>query len=198
MSKVTWKGGTLLAPVPAVMVSCGSMEESNILTIAWTGIVNSIPPKTYVSIRPERFSHKIIKESGTFIINLTTAELVRATDLCGVKSGRETDKFEQLSLTKEKAPNLDCPMIGESPINLECQVTDIVSLGSHDMFLADILTVNVEETYLDENGKLYLDRAGLLTYAHGEYFELGKKLGSFGYTVRKKKKKTAKVGKKKK
>lgn len=192
MSKAQWRGATLLAPVPAVMVSCGTMEASNILTIAWTGIINSNPPKTYISIRPERHSYEIIKASGEFVINLTTSPLVRATDFCGVRSGRDFDKFEKMALTKEPAVHLNCPMIGESPVNLECRVTEIVPLGSHDMFLADILTVNVDEQYLDESGKLHLDRAQLISYAHGEYFELGKKLGSFGYTVRKKKKKTGK------
>lgn len=192
MSKAQWRGATLLAPVPAVMVSCGTMEASNILTIAWTGIINSNPPKTYISIRPERHSHEIIKASGEFVINLTTSPLVRATDFCGVRSGRDFDKFDKMALTKEPAVHLNCPMIGESPVNLECRVTEIVPLGSHDMFLADILTVNVDEQYLDESGKLHLDRAQLISYAHGEYFELGKKLGSFGYTVRKKKKKTEK------
>lgn len=192
MSKAQWRGATLLAPVPAVMVSCGTMEASNILTIAWTGIINSNPPKTYISIRPERHSYEIIKASGEFVINLTTSPLVRATDFCGVRSGRDFDKFEKMALTKEPAVHLNCPMIGESPVNLECRVTEIVPLGSHDMFLADILTVNVDEQYLDESGKLHLDRAQLISYAHGEYFELGKKLGSFGYTVRKKKKKNGK------
>lgn len=192
MSKAQWRGATLLAPVPAVMVSCGTMEASNILTIAWTGIINSNPPKTYISIRPERHSYEIIKASGEFVINLTTSPLVRATDFCGVRSGRDFDKFEKMALTKEPSVHLNCPMIGESPVNLECRVTEIVPLGSHDMFLADILTVNVDEQYLDESGKLHLDRAQLISYAHGEYFELGKKLGSFGYTVRKKKKKTGK------
>lgn len=197
MSKAQWRGATLLAPVPAVMVSCGTMEESNILTIAWTGIINSNPPKTYISIRPERYSYKVIKETGEFVINLTTSSLVRATDFCGVRSGRDFDKFEKMALTKESAAHLNCPMIKESPVNLECRVREIIPLGSHDMFLADILAVNVDEQYLDERGKLHLDKAQLISYAHGEYFELGKKLGSFGYTVRKKKKKTRKKNVKK-
>ncbi|MCB6568044.1 flavin reductase family protein [Eubacterium limosum] len=197
MSKAQWRGATLLAPVPAVMVSCGTMEESNILTIAWTGIINSNPPKTYISIRPERYSYKVIKETGEFVINLTTSSLVRATDFCGVRSGRDFDKFEKMALTKESAAHLNCPMIEESPVNLECRVTEIIPLGSHDMFLADILAVNVDEQYLDERGKLHLDKAQLISYAHGEYFELGKKLGSFGYTVRKKKKKIRKKNVKK-
>lgn len=197
MSKAQWQGATLLAPVPAVMVSCGTIEESNILTIAWTGIINSNPPKTYISIRPERYSYKVIKETGEFVINLTTSSLVRATDFCGVRSGRDFDKFEKMALTKESAVHLNCPMIEESPVNLECRVTEIIPLGSHDMFLADILAVNVDEQYLDERGKLHLDKAQLISYAHGEYFELGKKLGSFGYTVRKKKKKARKKNVKK-
>ena len=202
MSKAQWRGATLLAPVPAVMVSCGSMEESNILTIAWTGIINSNPPKTYISIRPERYSYKtslynIIKKTGEFVINLTTSPLVKATDFCGVRSGRDFDKFEKMALTKEPAVQLGCPMIEESPVSLECRVTEIIPLGSHDMFLADILAVNVDEQYLDERGKLHLDKAQLISYAHGEYFELGKKLGSFGYTVRKKKKRARKKNVKK-
>ncbi|MDR4073725.1 MAG: flavin reductase family protein, partial [Eubacterium sp.] len=187
MSKAQWRGATLLAPVPAVMVSCGTMAESNILTIAWTGIINSNPPKTYISIRPERHSYEVIKETGEFVINLTTVSLVRATDFCGVRSGRDFDKFEKMALTKESAAHLNCPMIEESPVNLECRVREIIPLGSHDMFLADILAVNVDEQYLDERGKLHLDKAQLISYAHGEYFELGKKRGGFGCGVRRKK-----------
>ncbi|MEF9918956.1 MAG: flavin reductase family protein [Eubacterium sp.] len=189
MTKQQWKGGTLLAPVPAVMVSCGSMEASNIITIAWTGIINSVPPKTYIAVRPERYSYGIICENKEFVINLTTADLTPVADFCGVRSGENLDKFEMMNLTKEMASQVGCPMIAESPVNLECRVYDRIPLGSHDMFLADILAVNVDDRYLDDKGKLHLDKANLITYSHGEYFELGKKLGSFGYTVRKKKKK---------
>ena len=186
MSKVTWKPGTLLAPVPAVMVSCGTMEKPNIITVAWTGIVNSDPAMSYVSVRKERFSHELILKSGEFVINLTTSALARATDLCGVKSGRNTDKFTLAKLTPEPASLLSCPMIAQSPLSLECKVTQVLPLGSHDMFLAEIVAVNVDESLLDEKGKLHLSRCGLLSYAHGEYFSLGRRLGGFGYSVRKK------------
>ncbi len=186
MSKIAWKGGTLLAPVPAVMVSCGTMEKSNIFTVAWTGIINSTPPKTYISVRPSRHSYGMIKESGEFVINLTTQALVRATDSCGVLTGAKVDKFSKFKLTKEKGQEVAVPLIGESPLCLECRVTDIVPLGTHDMFIADIVAVDIEEELVDEDGKLHLDKAKLAAYAHGEYFALGKKLGSFGYSVRKK------------
>lgn len=186
MSKLVWKGGTLLSPVPAVMVSCGNMEKSNILTIAWTGIINSDPPKTYISVRPSRHSYEMIKQSGEFVINLTTAAIARATDSCGVLTGAKVDKFEKFKLTKEKASAVSAPLIAESPVSIECRVTDVLSLGSHDMFLADIVAVDIEESLVDENGKLHLDKAGLMAYSHGEYFALGKKIGSFGYSVKKK------------
>ncbi len=186
MSKVVWKPGTLLSPLPAVLVSCGTMEKPNVLTIAWTGIVNSDPAMTYISVRKERFSHSLIEQSGEFVINLTTAALIRATDLCGVKSGRDTDKFALARLTPEPASVLSCPMIAESPLSLECRVTQVLPLGSHDMFLAKIEAVDVEESLLDEKGKLHLSRCGLLAYSHGEYFAQGRRLGSFGCSVRKK------------
>lgn len=189
MSKVNWKGGALLAPLPPALVTCGSLEKPNILTIGWTGILNTIPPKTYISVRPSRYSYDIIKKSGEFVINLTTADLVRAADYCGVKSGANTDKLKDMKLDVENAVNISAPLLVQSPVNIECKVTDIISLGSHDMFMADILSVNVDETLLNENGKLCLDRCRLVAYSHGEYFELGKKLGTFGYSVRKKKKK---------
>lgn len=186
MSKIVWKPGTLLSPLPAVLVSCGTMEKPNVLTIAWTGIVNSDPAMTYISVRKERFSHSMIEQSGEFVINLTTAALIRATDLCGVKSGRDTDKFALAGLTPEPASALSCPMIAESPLSLECRVTQILPLGSHHMFLAKIEAVDVDETLLDEKGKLHLSRCGLLSYSHGEYFAQGRRLGSFGCSVRKK------------
>ena len=160
MSKVTWKPGTLLAPVPAVMVSCGTMEKPNIITVAWTGIVNSDPAMTYVSVRKERFSHELILKSGEFVINLTTSALARATDLCGVKSGRNTDKFTLAKLTPEPASLLSCPMIAQSPLSLECKVTQVLPLGSHDMFLAEIVAVNVDESLLDERGSCTFPGAG--------------------------------------
>ena len=188
IEKVKWPAGTLIAPVPAVLVSCGDMEKSNIFTVAWTGIINSTPAKTYISVRKERFSYEIIKNSGEFVLNLTTRDLVKATDFCGVRSGKNIDKFKEMKLTRSKANEVKCPLVGESPISIECRVTDIVPLGTHDMFLADIVAVNVDEKLIDKNGKLHLDKANLIAYSHGEYFELGKKLGKFGYSVQKKKK----------
>jgi flavin reductase (DIM6/NTAB) family NADH-FMN oxidoreductase RutF len=190
MEKVKWKGSALLAPVPPALVSCGTMEKPNIITVAWTGIINSSPPKTYVSIRQSRLSHEIIKSTKEFVINLTTAELVRAADYCGVKSGRDTDKFKDCSLSAQQSSEVSAPMIGESPLSLECRVTDIIPLGSHDMFLADIIAVNVSAELIDREGKLHLEKCGLAAFAHGDYFKLGKKIGSFGFSVRKKKKGT--------
>ena len=185
MSKVKWKGGALLSPVPPAMVSCSDGEQDNIITIAWTGIVNTIPPKTYISVRPSRHSYKMIKESGVFAINLTTKDLVRSADWCGVYTGAKVDKFKKCGLTKESASEISCPLIAESPLSLECRVTDIIPLGSHDMFLADIVAVDVDESLIDERGKLRLDRAGIIAYAHGDYFELGKRIGNFGFSVKK-------------
>ena len=188
MSKITWKGGALIAPLPVVLVSSGTIEKPNVMTAAWTRIINTIPAKTYVSIRPERYSHEIISKTKEFVINLTTSDLVFATDWCGVKSGKQINKFEKMKLTPEKVTKINAPSVGESPVNLECKVTDIVKLGSHDMFIADIVAVNVDEKLVDKNGKLHLDKANLIAYSHGEYFELGKKLGKFGYSVQKKRK----------
>ena len=186
-TKIKWKGGTLLAPLPAVMVSCGTMEKPNIITIGWTGIINSDPAKTYVSIRPSRYSYDIIKETKKFVINLTTEDLARATDYCGVRSGRDEDKFAKCKLTAVPGHELDdTPVIAESPISLECRVTDIVPLGTHDMFVADIVAVDVSPELVDEKGALHLERAKLIAYSHGDYFALGRKLGDFGYSVRKK------------
>ncbi len=188
MSKVKWKGGALIAPLPPVMVSCGNMEKSNILTVAWTGIINTIPPKTYISVRPSRYSYNIIKESGEFVLNLTPSRLIKSADYCGIFTGAKVDKFAKCNLTKEAASEVACPLIGESPLSLECMVTEIIPLGTHDMFLADIVAVDVDEGLLDKNGKLDLSRAGLAAFAHGEYFELGKKIGQFGFSAVKKKK----------
>ena len=198
MAKLQWKPGTLLAPAPPALISCGTMEEHNVLTAAWTGIVNSEPPMTYVSIRPQRHSHGIIKESGEFVINLPTEAIVKATDLCGVKSGRDVDKFALAGLTAEPSNLVAAPGIAECPISLECKVREITSLGSHDMFLADIVAVDVDPKYVDEKGALHMEKAGLLAYAHGAYFGLGKQLGTFGFSVRKKPlKKSRKPAKKK-
>jgi flavin reductase (DIM6/NTAB) family NADH-FMN oxidoreductase RutF len=191
MAKVRWKGGALLAPVPPALVTCAHNGRENVFTVAWTGIVNTHPPKTYIAVRPSRFSYELIKESGEFAINLTTRDLVRAADWCGVHTGAKVDKFERCRLTREEASDVSCPILSESPLALECRVCDVISLGTHDMFLADIVAVDVDESLLDKDGKLHLDRAGLAAYAHGDYFELGKKLGSFGFSVAKKKKHNA-------
>lgn len=188
MAKVKWKGGTLLAPVPPALVSVGDGEVDNLITVAWTGIICSDPPKTYISVRPERYSYDIIKRTGEFIINLPSSHIIRSIDFCGVRSGRELDKFEHCRLTREKASVVNCPAVAESPVSLECKVTEVVPLGSHDMFMADIVGVNVDERYIDEKGKLRIEQCSLATYAHGSYFALGKKIGSFGYSVKKKKK----------
>lgn len=187
MAKQKWKGSTLLAPVPSVLVSCGTNENSNIITIGWTGIVCSHPPKLYISVREERFSYNILKESGEFCVNIPTVEMVKAVDYCGVKSGRDCDKFADCKLTKQDSFEVSCPSIEECPIVLECKVCDVIPLGSHDMFIADIVAVSVDEDLVDEKGRLMLEKANLIAYAHGDYFALGKKIGDFGYAVRKKK-----------
>ncbi len=198
MAKIKWKGGALVAPVPPAMVTCGNDAEgsANIITIAWTGIVNTVPPKTYISVRPSRHSYNLIKESGEFAINLTPASLVKKADFCGIYTGAKVDKFAKCELTKEEASEISCPLIAESPLSLECKVTDIIPLGSHHMFLADIVAVDVEESLMDASGKLRLDKAGLAAFAHGEYFSLGAKLGDFGFSVKKKKKKHSPAQKK--
>lgn len=187
MAKVSWPPATLLAPVPAVLVTSGSVEKPNACTVAWTGIINSEPPMTYISLRPSRHSHKIISETGEFVINLTTGSLAKATDACGVYTGAKMNKLKAYSLTAEKATKVSAPTIKESPLSLECRVTEVKSLGSHDMFLATIEAVDVDEGLIDENGKLDLRRCNLIAYSHGDYLQLGKKVGSFGYAVRKKK-----------
>ena len=191
MAKQKWKGGALLAPVPPAMVTCGNDADgtSNIITVAWTGIINTIPPKTYVSIRPSRHSYSLIRESGEFAINLPSPDLVRAADFCGIYTGAKVNKFEKCSLHKEVASEVSCPLIEESPLSLECRVTDVIELGSHHMFLADIVAVDVDEKLLNADGKLCLDKGKLAAFAHGEYFALGEKLGYFGFSVKKKKKK---------
>ena len=188
MSKQIWKSGNMLYPVPAVMVSCQRPgEKPNMVTIAWAGTVCSDPAMVSISIRPERHSYDIIKETGEFVINLTTKELTYATDYCGVKSGRDVDKFAQMHLTPTVSQTVKAPGIAESPVNIECKVKDIITLGSHDMFLAEVTAVVVDESLLDETGKFHLNDAGLVAYSHGEYFELGEKIGKFGYSVKKKK-----------
>ncbi len=189
MSKTTWKPGTMVYPVPAVMVSCGSEKEKyNIITIAWTGTICSDPPMAYISVRKERYSYDIIKESGEFVINLTTESLAFATDYCGVKSGRDVNKFEFLELTPIPAEKIKAPMIKESPINIECKVKQIIELGSHDMFIAEVLAVHADESFMDDQGKFRLDQAQPICYSHGEYYGLKDSLGKFGYSIMKKKK----------
>ena len=186
MSKVTWKAGTLLAPVPPALISCSDGERDNLITIAWTGILNSEPAKTYISVRPQRHSYEMIKKSGEFVINLPSSHIIRSIDFCGVKSGKDVDKFEACHLTREKASVVSCPMVAEAPVSIECKVTDIIPLGTHHMFMADIVAVNVDERYIDEKGKFHIEKCALASYAHGQYFAQGKKIGSFGYSVKKK------------
>lgn len=186
MGKITWKGGTFVYPLPAVMVSCGDMKNSNIITVAWTGIINTNPAMCYISVRPERFSHELIKKNGEFVINLTTKELARATDWCGVKSGRDFDKFKEMVLTKEKATIVKAPMIAESPISVECKVDKIVPLGSHDMITAKIVAINVSDKFVNEKGAFDISKCDLMAYANGGYYPLGKKIGQFGFSVMKK------------
>ncbi len=185
MAKITWKPGTLLAPVPPALISCGTVDKPNVMTAAWTGIISSDPVITYVSIRPSRFSHEIIKESGEFVINLPTAALVSAVDYCGVKSGRDIDKFKEMELTPGVSSKISAPQIMESPLSLECKVKSITNYGTHDMFLAEVVAVNVDDKYIDEKGKLCLEKAGLLAFAHAHYYTLGKCLGNFGFSVNK-------------
>ncbi len=189
MSKIKLKGGALLAPLPPVMVSCGSMDKPNILTVAWTGILNTVPPKTYIAVRPRRHSHGIISETGEFVLNLTPAALVRAADYCGMYTGAKVDKFQRCKLTPVAADEVSAPMIGECPLSLCCRVTAVQEMGTHDLFFADIVGVYADEGLMDEKGKLHLERADLCAYAHGEYFALGKRIGTFGFSAAKKKKK---------
>ena len=187
MAKQTWAGGNMLYPLPAVMVSCANAAgEKDIVTVAWAGTVCTNPPMLSISLRPERHSYHIVRESGEFVVNLVTTRLQRACDWCGVRSGRDYDKWEECHLTPVSATALDlAPTIAESPVSIECRVRDVLELGSHHLFLADVLAVQVEEGLLDKSGKLDLARAGLTAYSHGEYFELGRRIGSFGYSVRK-------------
>jgi flavin reductase (DIM6/NTAB) family NADH-FMN oxidoreductase RutF len=194
MAKQFWKGSTLLAPVPAALVTCGTIEQPNVLTIGWTGIVCTRPPMTYISVCPERYSHDIIKASGEFVINLTTSAMCRETDFCGVKSGKNTDKFSACGFHTVPAQKVAPPLIEECPLSLECRVVDEKLLGSHTMFLAEIVGIDADEKYIDSKGKLNLQQCGLMAFAHGEYFTLGRKLGDFGFSVRKKKKHRPKQG----
>ena len=188
MARQNWQAGNMLYPLPAVMVSCQRPEEKpNIITVAWTGTICSTPAMVSISVRPERYSYDIIKETGEFVINLTTEKLTYATDFCGVRSGRDIDKFKAAHLTPIPGVHVSAPLIEESPVNIECKVREIKELGSHHMFLADVVAVHADEKYMDETGRFHLNEAGLVSYSHGEYFKLGKKLGKFGYSVQKKK-----------
>lgn len=187
MEREYWKAGNMLYPVPAVMVSCQRPgERPNIVTIAWAGTICSDPAMVSISVRKERYSYDIIKETGEFVINLTTNDLTFATDYCGVKSGRDVDKFKEMKLTPSKSKTIAAPGLAESPVSLECKVKQVIELGSHDMFLAEVTAVSVDSKYMDEKGKFHLNDIGLTAYSHGEYFKLGEKIGSFGYSVKKK------------
>ena len=190
MSKTMWKSGTFLYPIPAVMVSCGTMKKSNIITVAWTGIINTNPAMVYISVRPTRYSYKLIKESKEFVINLTNEDLVYATDWCGVKTGSKVDKFKEMKLTKEKAEFVSCPMINESPVSVECKVKEIKKIGSHHMFIAEVLAIHADEKFIDKNGAFDISKCNLIAYSNGGYYSLGKKIGKFGYSVEKKKHKS--------
>lgn len=188
MGRQTWKAGNMLYPLPAVLVSVAdSSGNTNLFTVAWTGTVCSDPPMVSISVRPERFSHHMIEETGEFVINLTTEALVYATDYCGVKSGRDVDKWSEMHLTPIAAEHVKAPMVAESPVNLECRVTQKLELGTHDMFLAEVLAVHVDDQYMDETGKFCLNDSKPLVYSHGRYLTTGKEIGSFGYSVKKKK-----------
>lgn len=187
MTKTAWKPGTMVYPLPPVMVTCGTMDKPNVFTAAWTGIINSEPAMTYVSIRPSRYSYELIKENNEFVINLTTQALLNVADFCGVKSGRDMDKFAETGLTIAPCGKVKAPMLEQSPVSVECRVTEIKPLGSHDMFLAEILAVNVNTDLIDENGRFALERSGLVAFCHGAYYAVGKELGTFGFSVAKKK-----------
>ena len=189
MAKKMWKGGAFEYPIPAVLVTCGTMEKANVMTVAWTGIINTKPPMVYISIRPERYSYNMIKENMEFAINLTNEKLAYATDWCGVKTGEKVDKFEKMHLTKERANFVKCPIIKESPVSIECKVLEVKDLGSHTMFIAEVLAINPDEKYIDEKGEFDISKCNLIAYANGGYYTLGKKVGKFGYSVQKKKKK---------
>lgn len=189
MAKQTWKPGNMVYPLPAAMVSVGdSTGKTNIITIAWTGTICSDPAMLYISVRPERYSHRMIKETGEFVLNLTTEALAKATDYCGVRSGKDVDKWKETGLTQGKANELAfAPIINECPVNIECKVTEVKELGSHDMFIAKVVSVQVSDEYMNEKGKFCLSDTGLMAYSHGEYIRLGEKIGTFGYSVKKKK-----------
>lgn len=190
--KVMWKPGTFLYPIPAVLVTSGTMEKSNIMTVAWTGIINTNPPIVYISVRPERYSYHLIQENKEFVINLTNEKLVFATDWCGVKSGAKFDKFREMKLTKEKANFVKCPMIEESPVSVECKVIEEKSYGSHTQFVAEVLAIHADNQYIDEKGAFDIAKCQLISYSNGGYYTQGKKIGKFGFSVQKKKSKSRK------
>ena len=193
MGKYAFKPGNMIYPVPAVLVSAADREgNTNIFTAAWTGTICTNPPMAYISVRPERYSYHMIRETGEFVINLTTKELARAADYCGVRSGRDVDKWKEMKLTPVKGREVSVPLIGESPVNIECRVTEVKELGSHHMFLAQVVAVSVDEAYMDENGRCDLNASGLIAYSHGQYRELGENLGGFGFSVQKNAKKNGK------
>ena len=185
MARKSFKAGALTAPLPPVMVTVGNMESSNIITIGWTGILSTIPPRTYISVRPERHSYKMLKERGEFVINLTTASQARVVDYVGIYTGAKVDKFNECKLTKLESREVSAPTIAECPFALECRVVEVIPMGTHDVFIADIVSVSADESIIDEAGKIRFDKAGLMAYAHGEYFALGEKLGSFGFSTKK-------------
>jgi flavin reductase (DIM6/NTAB) family NADH-FMN oxidoreductase RutF len=199
MTKLHWKAGTMIYPVPAVLVSCGNAQTGfNIITIAWTGTLCTEPPLCYISVRPERFSYGLIKKTGEFVINLTTRKLAYATDWCGVQSGRDVDKFKKMELTPVEAQIVQAPLIAESPLNIECRVRDIVPLGSHDMFISEVLAINAESSLVHPStGAFQLSHADPICYAHGRYFALGRLVGTFGYSVRKKRPGARRAGRRK-
>ena len=185
MARKSFKAGALTAPLPPVMVTVGDMESSNIITIGWTGILSTIPPRTYISVRPERHSYKMLKEKGEFVINLTTASQAKIVDYVGIYTGAKVDKFKECKLTKLESKEVSAPTIAECPFALECRVVEVIPMGTHDVFIADIVSVSADDTIIDEAGKIRFDKAGLMAYAHGEYFALGEKLGSFGFSTKK-------------
>ena len=188
MGRKIWKAGTFIYPLPAVMVSCGTMEKSNIMTVAWTGIINTNPAMCYISVKPERYSYNLKKENGEFVINLTNEKLAYATDWCGVKTGAKVDKFKEMHLTKEKGEFVKCPVIKESPVAIECKVKEIKELGSHHMFIAEILSIDADEKYIDEKGAFDISKCNLIAYSNGHYYSMGRKIGRFGFSVQKKRK----------
>lgn len=197
MAKIDFKPGNMLYPLPVVLVSCANGGKSNLITIAWAGTVCTNPPMVSISVKPERYSYSLIKESGEFVINLTTRALANATDYCGVRSGRDVDKWKECHLTPAPAESVSCPLVAESPVNIECQVTEIKELGSHHMFLAKVTAVHVDDSYMDEKNTFHLNDSDLLAYSHGTYFTLGDSLGGFGCSVQKKKKRASKNTKEK-